>query len=386
MNVRDLLLTLIRCAIKGETLDVDEVKGALSEEKMAVLYKIAKSHDVAHLVCYALEKIGIIFENSDTWRAFLKEKDEAILRYEMMKADTLEICACFDKNEIDYILLKGAVVRNYYPEPWMRTSCDIDILVRPKDLTMARDILKEQLNYRVESAITYHDISLYSPFRMHLELHHSIKENDEKYDKILEDVWEFSHPTSPQGQKHEQEKTHLLFHMIAHTAYHFATGGCGMRSVLDIWLLRQCAELDHQALNSLLEKSGLLLFYSKLSELGEYWFGEQKSACELVLEMEKYILIGGAYGTAKQGVAFKSAKKGSRLKYFWHRVFLPYESLAILYPTIKKHKMLTPFCQIARWFGVIFKSKKISNEMKRIVSADRGQIENISTMLDELGL
>ena len=75
MNVRDLLLTLIRCAIKGETLDVDEVKGALSEEKMAVLYKVAKSHDVAHLVCYALEKIGIIFENGDTWQAFLKEKD-----------------------------------------------------------------------------------------------------------------------------------------------------------------------------------------------------------------------------------------------------------------------------------------------------------------------
>ncbi|MBO4954226.1 MAG: nucleotidyltransferase family protein, partial [Clostridia bacterium] len=31
---------------------------------------------------------------------------------------------------IDFMPLKGAVIRQYYPEPWMRTSCDIDIHVK----------------------------------------------------------------------------------------------------------------------------------------------------------------------------------------------------------------------------------------------------------------
>ena len=33
------------------------------------------------------------------------------------------------KVQIPFLPLKGSVIRQYYPEPWMRTSCDIDILV-----------------------------------------------------------------------------------------------------------------------------------------------------------------------------------------------------------------------------------------------------------------
>ncbi len=383
MNVRDLLIALVRYAIKGEALDKGAIKESLKNERLATLYKVAKKHDMAHLVAYALEENGLSFEG-EAWQAFLNEREQASLRYEMIQADINEIFACFDGEGIAYIPLKGAVIRGYYPESWMRTSCDIDILVREEDLDRATRTLAERCAYKTDYKKTYHDISLYSPFGMHLELHYSIKENEPKYDELLTRAWEFSQKA--EGGKHLQTNEFLLFHLAAHMAYHFIGGGCGMRSVLDLWLLDTRAELDREKLYKMLEKAKLVKFYNTVISLGKYWFDNEKNVSQAVLEAEKYILLGGAYGTGKQGAVSKQIKKGGKFRYFWSRIFMPYESLAILYPVIKKHKILTPFCQIARWFGSLFKSKRIAKEIKNVTGADREQIEKTRKLLDDLGL
>ena len=55
VNVRDLLFILLRFAIKGEAVD-KTILNSLSDEKLATLFKVAKKHDMAHLVAYALKK------------------------------------------------------------------------------------------------------------------------------------------------------------------------------------------------------------------------------------------------------------------------------------------------------------------------------------------
>lgn len=383
MNVRDLLLALLRCAIKGDALEMGAIKESLSENKLATLFKVSKNHDAAHLVAYALQENGFSFE-SDIWQLFLQEKEQAKLRYEMIQADFDEICRCFDKEEIAYVPLKGAVIRAYYPEPWMRTSCDIDILVREEELDRAVNALVSGYSYRVDGKKSYHDISLYSPFGMHLELHHNIKETIDKYDELLTQVWEFSYHCD--GAKHLQTNEFLMFHLTAHMAYHFIGGGCGLRSVLDLWLLKQKMVLNGERLNELLEKAELATFFKAVMDLGEYWLGETSEVNQVVLEMEKYILLGGAYGTGKQSAISNQVKKGGKTRYFLSRAFMPYESLSILYPVIKKHKILTPFCQILRWFGVVSKSKRIKNEIKNVTSVSQEQTEGVRSLLNSLGL
>lgn len=383
MNVRDLLIALVRFAIKGEAIDKSAMEKFLSVEKLATLYKVSKKHDVAHLVAFALEENGFSFE-CEVWQLFLKEREQAHLRYEMIQADIKEICACFEDEKIDYVPLKGAVIRDHYPEPWQRTSCDIDILVREEKLDRAVKSLVEKRAYKTDYKKSYHDISLYSPFGMHLELHYNIKENVPEYDELLTQVWTFSEKTN--GCKHSQKNEFLLFHLAAHTAYHFVGGGCGVRSVLDLWILNTSLSYDKAELMGMLEKARLVRFYEAVSRLGEYWFGNEDSVSQTVLEAEKYILLGGAYGTAKQGAVTGQIKKGGKLRYFWSRIFMPYDSLAILYPIIKKHKIFTPFCQIARWFSALFKRKRIAKEIKYVTGADREQIEKTKILLDKLGL
>ena len=383
MNVRDLLIALVGCAVKDEASDTCRFEKSLHREKAAALFKVSKKHDVAHLVAHALAEIGIELDG-EVWNLFQKEKEQAQLRYEMIRGDISEICACFDGAGIDYIPLKGAVVREHYPEPWMRTSCDIDILVREDDLDTAIDSLVEKCGYKTDRKKTYHDVSLYSPFGMHLELHYNIKVNEPKYDKLLTRVWEFS--KKGDGNCYLQLREFLMLHLISHGAYHFSHGGCGVKTVLDLWLLNKQVDFDKTVLMELLTQTELVKFYQALSTLGEYWFGGEVRADQTVLEMEKYILLGGVYGTAQQSAVTGQIKKGGKFKYFWSRIFMPYESLVILYPIIKKHKILTPFCQIARWFGALFKRKRISREVKRVAGTEREQIEKTKKLLNDLGL
>ncbi len=382
MSVRDLLIALVRYAIKGEALDKSAVEAALNSEKLATLYKVAKGHDVAHLVAYALMKNAIVFDGT-VWQLFLKELEQAKLRYEMIQADTMEIYSCLEKEGIEYIPLKGAVIRSCYPEPWMRTSCDIDILVKKENLDRAIDALVRNCHYTTDRKITYHDVSLYSPFGMHLELHFNINENISKYDVVLEQVWEYSCASNESAFKYLQNVEFLTFHMTAHSAYHFVSGGCGLRSVLDLWLLKQRLG---KGLDELLEKAELSRFYSGISQLGEYWFGEKRLPSNMIEEIEKYVLLGGAYGTRGQGIASGKAKRGSRFKYYLSRIFLPYSNMAVLHPVLKEHKILLPLCHIARWTCGIFKRKKIKNELEIISSISEDTEERITALMKDLGL
>ncbi len=384
MNIRDLLISALRYTIKNEPLDEEAIRVYLDDKKLTTLLKVAKNHDVAHLVAYALEKNGFACDSSETWYLFLKEKEQAKLRYEMMKADINEICFCFDKNGIDYIPLKGAVLRDFYPKPWMRTSCDVDILVRDNDLNRAVESLVKECSYTTDGKKTYHDISLFSPFGMHLELHHNIKETIDKYDELLTQVWTFSVKSQENKHKHMQTSEFLMFHLIAHMAYHFVGGGCGLRSVLDIWLLRQKLNLNDEVLYGLLEKAGLTRFFNTVIELSEYWFDDRATVNDVVLETEKYVLLGGAYGTSKQNVASKRVKQGGKFKYFISRIFMPYESLVILYPIIAKHKILTPFCQILRWFSVLFKTRRIKSEIRNVSTVSDEQSTKLEVLLKSL--
>ena len=381
MNTRDLFLSLLRCAM-GDGEALSKAKESLDSGSIATLFKVAKAHDMAHLVQHGLEMCGAQAEG-EIGELFKKEKESAILRYGMIKADLAEICHCFDRESIDYVPLKGAVLRHLYPEPWMRTSCDIDVLVKESDLERAADALVKSCAYTTDYKKNYHDMSLFSPFGMHLELHHNIKEDTEKYDKILTRVWEFSKKEENSTSKHLQIPEYLMLHLICHMAYHFVGGGCGVRSVLDVWLLKRNTEFDEQLLYALLDEAGLTKFYEAIARLAEHWFGFGETN-SLLFEMEKYILLGGVYGTKRQGAAAKQVKKGGRFKYFWSRVFMPYRDLVILYPVLKKHKILTPVCQIRRWLGAIFKSKRLAHEIKNVTSVTPEVAEQTKWLLTQL--
>ena len=131
----------------------------------------------------------------------------SVYRNEQIKYAYNQICDIFNNESIPYIPLKGSVIRPYYPEESMRTSCDIDILVREENLKTAIDALVKK-GFKCGER-HYHDVSLFSEAHVHLELHFNIQENIDKLDAVLKDAWQYAKLTD--GSKYEFTNEFFVF-------------------------------------------------------------------------------------------------------------------------------------------------------------------------------
>lgn len=387
MNQRliNVMFALIRYEIGLDEVLLERDRVFVSEN-LESLYKLSGAHDVAQIIASALFKLKI-GENDKMLQKFSKQQMLALYRYEGLNYELEQISNTLEEAKILFMPLKGALLRRLYPEPWMRTSCDIDVLVKEDDLARAVEVLKEKLAYTSDNRRNYHDISLYSPNGVHLELHFSIQENMESIDVLLSKVWDYAVLVDGKEYQYQQTNEYLFFHHIAHMSYHFVSGGCGIKPFLDLYLIQQKMPFNLEKVRELCAMCGLQKFYDSITELAKVWL-EEKQHSDVTLKMQSYILQGGVYGTVKNGVAAKQGKSGGKLRYAFSRIFLSSKTLMHEYPCIKKHVWLTPFCQIHRWFKILTNSrlKRAVSELKANYSVSKEEIRQTKEFLMQIGL
>ena len=351
MEQKELLFSLFKAELRDETVLLP--KEEVTPDDLLTLYQIAKDHDLAHMLGAALSRTDLLEMTPEIGEKLTKGQMLALYRYERLNFEYSRICALFEKEQIPYVPLKGAVLRQYYPKPYMRTSCDIDVLIKEEDIERALLVLTEQLSYKADGGKTFHDVHVYSPGGVHLELHYNIKEDIEPMDRVLLQV--FDHLEKAEGSEYRYLQTpeYLYFHQIAHAAYHFIKGGCGIRPVMDLYLLKKHLPYEKERLEALLEKAELQTFARALFLLSEVWFGEEQHT-PLTLEMESYILGAGVYGTVENSVAMGRAVKKGKVSYILGHVFMPYGKLKGRFPILEKHPLLFPFVSVYRWLRILF--------------------------------
>jgi hypothetical protein len=376
------LLTEIFYSVLNEGAGAARIAQAMTAADIVPLCRLARKHDLLHVVA------GFILDNKieveDTLRSKLqRERLTAVYRCEQMKHAFEEICGVLEEGKIPYIPLKGAVLRPYYPYESMRTSCDVDVLIHQEDLTDAIDRLVAR-GYQREKEML-HDVSLYSPGGIHLELHFNLKEGIDRLDAVLEEAWKYA--TLTHGYRYDFQSSFFLFHMYAHMAYHFLSGGCGVRSLMDIWITEHKMGLSYTCAEELLQKAGLDRFAAEMSGISNQCFTENKidEFADLAL---KYICAGGVYGSSRNAAAVRKSKNNSFIVYVLRRMFLPYRSMICAYPILKKAPILLPFCWVARWVNAIFggKSKKISSEINCVSNMSDEKVGEVRDVCERLGL
>lgn len=353
MDTWQLLFDLVGVAVCGEA-PTEALKQACTPEALEAVYAIGAAHDLAHLVGQGASKLQL--PDSEALRKCKNAAMEALLRQTRQEVAYRAACRILEQGEIPFVPLKGSVLRQWYPEAWMRTSCDIDILVRETELATARDLLEAE-NWRYIKRSS-HDISLLSPEGAHLELHHTTLEDcvSREGAAIMSGIWEAAKPLP--GKRYHMVITDGLFYYyhMAHMAKHFLAGGCGIRSFLDIWILNHRTDFDPKGRADLLEKGGLTAFAKAAEKLAEIWFSDAPMD-ELSKGFQVFVCSGGTYGNLENQVNLQQAKKGGKLKFLWDRVFLPYSFLKYSYPVLQKHKWLTPVFWVVRWFRLLFGGK-----------------------------
>ena len=380
-----LIFQFLRCGIFGGALS-ENSKNAVNRENLIEIYNCLHMHDLAHLVAGVLAQNGLKEREEKAYLAFKREMQLVVYRFEGMRYQFERICETLERAQIPYMPLKGAILRGYYPEDWMRTSCDIDVLVSPKHLKDATEALKKELDYREEGEHA-HEISLYSEDGVHLELHYELISPDEntQHRKMLENVWDVATLKAGTQYCYELPQTYFYFYILAHTAKHFTiTGGCGIRSVVDLYLYAQKHPNVKREATFLLEEGKLCKFADEIEFLGKVWL-EGEESTPLADKMTEFIIKGGTYGSASNKVSALQKKEGGRFKYAMNRLFMPYSKLKIVYPVLNKHKYLYPFLTVWRLLKLLFGGTKKSTKAEiHALSHGRKQDKQIEKLFEEL--
>ena len=389
-QTQEELINIIRFEICGRPFPQGF---AVSDEE--ALTELAKKHDLAHLVFDALTKNGLSCNSQSAMQQYFA----AIWRAEQMDHELAGITGLFEEEGIDFIPLKGSVLRPLYPEPWMRTSADIDILVRPEDLPRATELVVEKLgyNYDPDQEKTNH-IGVSAPGSdVQVELHHELFWEHylgKTIRSIVNNIWDGKNPASntpycekKPGFAHWYLMSDGMFYLyhIAHMAKHIKlAGGCTVRSLMDLWILDGLGSREERDRQELLRQGSLTQFGKQMSALASAWMNDEEAPYG---ELEQYIMTGSLSGNNNRRTA-NLLHDDSVSDYVWKRVFLPYNILKNAYPVIEKHKWLTPVFQVVRWTKVFNRKyrEKLKTQADALVHIDDEQLRRSQEILNILDI
>lgn len=372
----NIVFTIIR---RGLELDDEQI--TLSKEEFDELIRVGKRQAILPVIYRG-------FRNLDLPKGAIERIKRLRLEdvYLFMQREALleQIQECFNKAGISYILLKGAVICNLYPEPWMRTCSDIDILVHESDLKNAIRILECETELK-EKIRNFHDVVMFNN-QVVLELHFSIMESIDEIDKLLSKVWRYVE-YSKEGTKYRLTPEYQIFHIIAHMSYHIKNGGIGIRQFIDLWFLRNRTRYDEGIVRSFCDTCGLLKFYETCCALSDVWFNKIEHT-ETTKLLEKYCLKGGVFGN--QALAVAGRQRGINEKpYIVQRLFVKKSVLKEMYPDMKSGGMrMDLFYQIKRWLRLLDKHKRADaiREIKIADNVNQKDIDAYDRLLSSIGL
>ena len=237
MNERtDKFFALLAFSVAGRSLPQGF---SCDESDIKYFYELSLKHDITSIIAYALEKNALYADGEYS----LKFQDDMLFsagRVTLLEYFYADVCRELAGARIEYIPLKGAVIRKIYPEDYFRTSSDIDILVRKEDFERACKTLKERLALR-DGYRSSHDQALMR--------------------------------STPETDAFSGE--FFMFYHIAHILKHFETSGCGIRFFIDLYFLRDFA-YDGAKFARMLEEYGLTAFYNACEKLVDHWFAAQR--------------------------------------------------------------------------------------------------------------
>lgn len=337
-------------------------------------------HCISNIVAYGVNALGLqipesirLYFNDIIYQSLAKEA--------RLEVETAELLDSFEKSGIGHMLLKGSVIKNYYPQPDMRSMCDIDILIG-NNLDEAMKVAVSH-GFQLKERDNLHDCYFKKPF-LNLELHSSL------FDRELNDLFSYFKIGFERAEleksfnyRYSLSEEDIYIFMLAHFAKHFKRTGVGIRAVADIYVfLKDNDNLDFDYINKETEKLGLLKFSQRIKKISFNWF--DKGIVDENNPVEEYIISSGAYGSGLnlelnrflQNNKNKKNYTYEKFKYYKKVIFPDFEYMCARYPKLKTHRYLMSFYWIKRIISTFFKSKgSIRYRLKRVYESDKSYFD-----------
>ena len=109
-----------------------------------LMYRLARKQNVVALGYEAARSYtGTSKPSQELMKKWKALSDQSTMQCLYQQAAQEELAEAFDRVKIPFIFLKGALLRNLYPRPDLRSMADIDMLIHEKDAQRIAHIMKK---------------------------------------------------------------------------------------------------------------------------------------------------------------------------------------------------------------------------------------------------
>ena len=372
------MIYLASCALHGRIPEQSE----LAEMNLKQVYSMAKFHSLQSIVYICLAKCvkeyGKEVVSDEVYHRFAADYQLIMKRLVMFDIER-EAFLDFLGQRGWYLCLKGVVLQRYYPSLGMRQMADNDILV---DESLCSEI-KEYFTSRGYEAEGYgtgcHDSYLRGMlnFEIHRKLFMEAARTRRGAD-YYGDVKSMLTPGERPGEMLFNDEDFYVY-FLYHAYKHYAEGGCGVRTLMDIFVYRtKNTNLDEKYIKKQLDTLGISAYADGSYELAMRIFSPEARPTDILepkmAEMLEYYITSGTFGTQQRMVENNISEISggekvtfiTKLKYLWKRLFPD-----ISYYNLSGMKLPRKIFTVVKiWFSRLFRGiknrKSHENEVKHL--------------------
>lgn len=349
------------------------VKSALTR----VAYKLPADFNIDKAAKYAVESqtVGIMYYgalncgiSSDlpSMKYLFSQVCYDIALHEQQTYEYKKITAEFEKNKIDYMPLKGILLKEIYPKAEMRPMSDIDILIKAEQYDKIKALFKN-MGY-AERVASNHELP-WQKNNIYIELHKRIIANYNKdFYLYFGDGWKLGTADGLHPCKYSMSPEDSFVYLFTHFAKHYRSGGIGIKHMTDLWVYIQAhPSLDNEYIEEQLSALQLSEFYNNILLTLKVWFSDADS--NVITDfITNVIFESGSYGNRQNHISalmireqkMTGHKNHTRIRQILKTIFLPYKYMCKKYRFLEKLPILLPFMWIVRGITVtLFAPAKI---------------------------
>lgn len=360
----EYLISLLRSAIKQETSQKPP-KGLKWER----LVEMSKTQQVYSIIVPVIDLSAVPPEFAAELQLYSQNE---LLRALAMKSELEEIEKDLEKEQIKYMLLKGSVIRNYYPQQKMRQMSDFDILYDISDRNKLLKIMADN-GYELKSDGGNSDDFMKAPYYT-FEFHHALFKDVYGFCPDFSFVWDRAKPDKKIPCRYTMSCEDLYIHSIAHMYKHYIFGGFGIRFLIDTYLIlkKESDKWDRKYIDNKLKEMKLYDFENDIAELSVSLI-DDRALNKRQIDFFNSVICFGIYGNSKTNVdaVYKrfidENESSSVIKYSFHRLFPSKNQMKSEYVILEEKPFLLPLYYFKRLFDKMSTGgKKGIKEIKTI--------------------
>lgn len=376
-----VLLKLIQCSIEEKKYEIPE------KVDWITILTLAKEHKVEMLLYY-----GIYISGAEVPKEVFQDLTMCVLKMTSIDSrqehEISNLLTALEEAKVDYLPLKGIILKKMYPKSEMRYMGDADILIKCEQYDKIKEILpKIGFRFVKESNHEY----IWQKNIVCIEFHkYLIPSYNEDYFAYYNDCWSLA---KKENGKYSMLDEDFLIYLFTHLAKHYRDSGIGIRHFVDIWVyLKRKNELNREYIEAELGKLQLLEFYKNSLKMLEVWFGKAEED-DITKLMTQWVFSSGAFGTKETkefSAALKKIKnreKNKKINFYILAIFPPAKDMKKRYSVLEKLPFLLPvFWGVRIVSAVFFRNQNIKNNKKRLEKLTEENLNEFETLLRAVGL